>query len=171
MVAETRLHRDMFLYPLFVMPGTKIEHPISAMPGISHFSADTLVREVESCIQLGLKRFLIFGVGEEKDPEGHSAHDFRNAVGNALRTLRAEFGNEILLVTDVCLCAYTDHGHCGLLHGQEILNDETLDVLTQMAVMHAEAGADIVAPSDMMDGRVLAIREGLDDSGTKEQPS
>lgn len=163
MVAETRLSKNMFLYPVFTVPGQNIRHEIGAMPGIFHLSADELSREVEQCLQLGLNKFLIFGVGEEKDAEGSSSYALSNAVANAVRTLRADFGNEILIATDVCLCAYTDHGHCGLLHGHEVMNDETLEVLAKMALMHAQAGADIVAPSDMMDGRVAAIRETLDE--------
>ncbi len=165
MVAETRFHKDQLIYPMFVTHGQGVDHPIGAMPGISHYSPDTLVREVEKCLQLGLNKLLLFGVGEHKDAQGSAAYDFTNAVANGVRALRAEFGNELLIVTDVCLCAYTDHGHCGILHGHEVANDETLGQLAKMAVMHAEAGADIVAPSDMMDGRVSAIREALDDKG------
>ncbi len=165
MVAETRLSKNMFIYPVFIRNGQAIRHEISAMPGIFHFSPDTLVKEVEECLKLGLDKFLIFGVGEHKDAVATSAYDFSNAVANAVRLLKAEFGNKILLVTDVCLCAYTDHGHCGVLHGHEIANDETLDILSKMALMHAEAGADIIAPSDMMDGRVGAIRKTLDEHG------
>ncbi len=165
MTAETRLSKNMFIYPLFVRNGQGIKHEISAMPGIHQFSPDTLVKEVEDCLKLGLDKFLLFGVGEHKDAEATSAYDFSNAVANAVRLLKAEFGNNILIITDVCLCAYTDHGHCGVLHGHEIANDETLDILSKMALMHAEAGADIIAPSDMMDGRVAAIRKTLDDHG------
>ena len=165
MTAETRLSKNMFIYPVFVMNGQGIRHEISAMPGIYHLSPDMLVKEVESCLKLGLNKFLIFGVGESKDAVATSSYDFANAVANAVRLLRAEFGNDILIITDVCLCAYTDHGHCGVLHGHEVANDETLDILAKMALMHAEAGADIVAPSDMMDGRVGAIRDVLDENG------
>jgi len=137
------------------------------MPGIFHFSPDTLVADVAENLKLGLNKFLIFGVGEEKDAAASSSYDFSNAVANAVRLLKAEFGNDILLITDVCLCAYTDHGHCGILHGHEVANDETLDILSKMALMHADAGADIIAPSDMMDGRVGAIRHMLDDNNHK----
>lgn len=165
MVAETRVHKDQFMYPMFVTHGKGVNHPIQAMPGISHFSPDTLVTEVEQLLQLGINKLLIFGVGEHKDAHGSSAYDQSNAVGNGVRALRAAFGNDILIATDVCLCAYTDHGHCGILHGASVANDETLDQLAKMAVMHAAAGADIVAPSDMMDGRVMAIRDALDAEG------
>lgn len=165
MVAETRVHKDQFMYPMFVTHGKGIVHPIQAMPGISHFSPDTLVQEVEKLLKLGINKLLLFGVGENKDAVGSSAYDQSNAVGNGVRAIRAAFGNDILITTDVCLCAYTDHGHCGILHGSSVANDETLDQLCKMAVMHATAGADIIAPSDMMDGRVMAIRDALDAEG------
>ncbi len=147
------------------MPGKGVKHEISSMPGIFHFSPDTLSKEVEANLKLGINKFLIFGVGEQKDATGSASYDFSNAVANAVRTLKADFGNDLLLVTDVCMCAYTDHGHCGILHGHEVANDESLEVLSKMALMHAEAGADIVAPSDMMDGRVSSIRNNLDMNG------
>ncbi len=165
MVAETRLHKNMFIYPLFVMKGQNLKHEIGAMPGVYHFSADTLSKEIESCLKVGINKFLLFGVGENKDAEATSSFDFTNAVANAVRTMRADFGNDVMITTDVCMCAYTDHGHCGIIHGHEIVNDESVEVLAKMALMHAEAGADIVAPSDMMDGRVGAIRQKLDEGG------
>ena len=165
MVAETRVHKEQFMYPMFVTHGKGVNHPIQAMPGISHFSPDTLVTEVESLLKLGINKLLLFGVGEHKDATGTSAYDQSNAVGNGVRALRAAFGNDLFITTDVCLCAYTDHGHCGILHGSSVANDETLDQLAKMAVMHAAAGADIVAPSDMMDGRVMVIRDALDAEG------
>ncbi|MBC8172710.1 MAG: porphobilinogen synthase [Chitinophagales bacterium] len=170
MVAETRLHKDMFIYPCFVTPGQNIKHAIGAMPGIYHFSADMLARDVEEGLKSGVNKILLFGTGEKKDPEGSSAHDISNAVANAIRLLKAEFGNAIYIITDVCLCAYTDHGHCGILHGHTIDNDDTLDVLTKMALMHTEAGADMVAPSDMMDGRVSIIRNVLNENGFTDTP-
>jgi porphobilinogen synthase len=165
LVAETRLTKEMFVYPVFVMKGTNIHHEIGAMPGIYHFSPDTLSQEVADCLKVGINKFLIFGVGEEKSAEGSSCFDSANAVATAVRALRADFGNQIMIITDVCMCAYTDHGHCGILHGHEVANDDTLESLAKMALMHAEAGADIVAPSDMMDGRVSAIRTKLDENG------
>jgi len=165
LVAETRLTKEMFVYPVFVMKGENIHHEIGAMPGIYHFSPDTLAVEVAACLKLGINKFLIFGVGEEKDAAGTTCFDNANAVATAVRALRADFGNQIIIITDVCMCAYTDHGHCGILHGHEVANDDTLESLSKMALMHAEAGADIVAPSDMMDGRVGAIREKLDANG------
>ncbi|HMX05008.1 MAG TPA: porphobilinogen synthase [Chitinophagales bacterium] len=162
MVAETRFSVQSLMYPMFVTHGKGINHPIGAMPGISHFSPDTLVKEVEHLMSLGINKILLFGVGEDKDPVGSAAYDFTNAVANGVRSLKAAFGNDLLIATDVCMCAYTDHGHCGILHGHEVANDETLTSLAKMALMHAQAGADIVAPSDMMDGRVAAIRDTLD---------
>ena len=165
MVAETRLSKEMFVYPVFVMKGENIRHEIGAMPGVYHFSPDTLSTEVAECLALGINKFLIFGVGEEKNPDGSACYDHANAVATAVRRLRADFGNKVMLITDVCMCAYTDHGHCGILHGHEVDNDDSLVALAKMALMHAEAGADIVAPSDMMDGRVDAIRTKLDENG------
>lgn len=162
MVAETQLSKDMFIYPYFVTKGSGIERPIAAMPGISHFSPDTLCRDVEACLRLGLNKFLLFGVDEPKSADAHSAHDPRGAVPTALRRLKAEFGSDAYLITDVCVCAYTDHGHCGVLAGNTVLNDPSIALLAQMALTHAQAGADMVAPSDMMDGRVAAIRQTLD---------
>jgi porphobilinogen synthase len=170
MVAETRLSKEMFVYPVFVMKGNAIKHEIGAMPGIYHFSPDTLCEEVKECLALGISRFLIFGVGETKDEVGSSCFDHANAVATAVRALRADFGNSIMIITDVCMCAYTSHGHCGILHGHEVANDDTLESLAKMALMHAEAGADVVAPSDMMDGRVGAIRQILDENGYSNTP-
>lgn len=168
LVAETRLHKDMFIYPYFVTGGKGITHAIKAMPGIHHFSADTLVKDIEAGLKNGINKVLLFGVGNEKDAVATSSYDFSNSVAGAIRNIRAEFGNDVFIVTDVCLCAYTDHGHCGILHGTTIVNDASVDILAKMALMHAEAGADMVAPSDMMDGRVGEIRSVLDESGFTE---
>lgn len=165
MVAETKLRKEMFMVPQFVIQGKNVRNEIQAMPGIFHFSPDMLAKEAESLLKLGLNSLLLFGVGEQKSADARFAHMSNNVVANAIRFLKAEFGNEIFITTDVCLCAYTDHGHCGLLEGHKILNDESLEVLSKMALMHVQAGADMVAPSDMMDGRVGAIREKLDSSG------
>lgn len=165
MVAETRLSKDMFIYPYFVVPGKNIQHGINAMPGISHFSADTLVKDVEKSLKLGLNKVLLFGVGEDKSEDASSSYNPNSVVTNAVRELKTEFGNDIFIVTDVCTCAYTTHGHCGILHDDYVQNDKTVAVLAKMALSHAEAGADMVAPSDMMDGRILGIREKLDENG------
>ncbi len=162
MVAETRLSKDMFVYPYFVVPGKGVQNSIDAMPGISHFSADTLVKDVEAGLKLGLNRVLLFGVGEQKTEDASSCYHDGSLVANAVRELKKAFGNDIYVITDVCACAYTTHGHCGILKDDMVQNDETVAVLAKMALSHALAGADMVAPSDMMDGRVGAIREKLD---------
>ncbi|HRI27138.1 MAG TPA: porphobilinogen synthase [Chitinophagales bacterium] len=162
MIAETRLSKNMFIYPMFVCKGNKIKHPIAAMPGVYHFSPDELVQEVQHCLTLGIDKFLLFGVGDPKSANADSSHHHNSAVPTALRLLKAEFANQIYLITDVCVCAYTTHGHCGILAGNEVLNDESVEVLAQMALTHAQAGADMVAPSDMMDGRIGYIRQHLD---------
>lgn len=165
MVAETRLSKDMFIYPYFVVPGNNIQHGINAMPGISHFSADALVKDVEKSLKLGLNKVLLFGVGEDKTDDASSSYNPNSVVTNAVRQLKSQFGDDVFVVTDVCTCAYTTHGHCGILHNDCVQNDETVAILSKMALSHAEAGADMVAPSDMMDGRVLGIREKLDKNG------
>ncbi len=168
MVAETRLAKDMFIYPYFVTKGKKIKSPIEAMPGVYHFSIDELVKDVEKSLQLGINKLLLFGVGETKSKQAKGSHSKKSIIATALRRLKAEFGTDLYLITDVCLCAYTTHGHCGVLAGDQVLNDPSLEILSKMAVAHAEAGADMVAPSDMMDGRVASIREALDEQGQSD---
>lgn len=162
MVAETRLSKDMFIYPYFVTHGKKIKHPIAAMPGINHFSADELLSDVEKGLKLGINKILLFGVGEEKNINASSSYSKHSIVSNAVRSLKKEFGEALYVITDVCICAYTSHGHCGLIKNDYVDNDSSVEVLAKMALSHAEAGADMVAPSDMMDGRIAAIRELLD---------
>jgi porphobilinogen synthase len=157
LVRETRLELDDFVMPLFVGP-TSVAN--EQLPGMSRHSVDDVVGEAAELSALGVKALLLFGVPEEKDEEGSGAWDDDGIVQRALRALRAEHP-ELVLVTDVCLCEYTSHGHCGILRDGEVVNDETLDLLARTAVSHVEAGADAVAPSDMMDGRVGAIREAL----------
>ncbi len=168
MVAETRLSKDMFVYPMFVAKGVSGKTEIEAMPGVHHFSVDELTKEVEQLLKLGINKILIFGVGDEKSSNAASAHDIKSIVPSAVRRLKAEFTTDIYLITDVCVCAYTDHGHCGIMGGSHVINDASVEVLSKMALTHAQSGADMVAPSDMMDGRVLAIREALDDDGLQE---
>jgi porphobilinogen synthase len=165
MVAETRLSKDMFIYPHFVVPGNNISHGIDAMPGINHFSVDMLVKDVEKSLKLGINKVLLFGVGEEKSEDASSSYSNKSVVVNAITELKKAFGNDLYVVTDVCTCAYTTHGHCGILHDDYVQNDATVEVLAKMSLAHAEAGADMVAPSDMMDGRILGIREKLDGNG------
>ncbi|MGB4774594.1 MAG: porphobilinogen synthase, partial [Daejeonella sp.] len=162
MIAETRLSKDMFIYPYFIVPGKNIISSIDAMPGINHFSVDNLVKDVEKSLKLGLNKILLFGVGEDKTEDASSAHSENSIVVKAVRELKKEFADDIFIVTDICTCAYTTHGHCGILHDDYVHNDETVEVLAKMALSHAHAGADMVAPSDMMDGRVIGIRAKLD---------
>lgn len=162
LVAETRLSKDMFIYPYFVVPGKNVIKGIEAMPGVSHFSVDTLIKDVEKSLKIGINKVLLFGVGEEKTDDASSSYDKHSVVANAVRELKKEFSDELYVVTDVCTCAYTTHGHCGIIQHGYVQNDQTVDVLARMALAHAEAGADMVSPSDMMDGRILGIREKLD---------
>lgn len=165
MVAETRLSKDMFVYPYFVVPGTGVTHAIDAMPGISHFSTDRLIEDVEKGLKLGLNKIMLFGVGDEKSDDARSAYDPKSLVPLAVKALKQSFGDDLYVVTDVCVCSYTSHGHCGIMKDDYIQNDLSVELISKMALTHAEAGADMMAPSDMMDGRVAAIRRRLDDNG------
>ena len=169
LVRETRLDLGDFVMPLFVCPGEGVVHPLEGLPGIGQRSVDALVDETETLVALGISAVLLFGIPEEKDEEGSGAYDEDGIVQRALRELRARFP-ELVLATDVCLCEYTSHGHCGIVHRDEIDNDASVELLARTAVSHAEAGADTVCPSDMMDGRVGAIRAALDDSGFEQIP-
>ncbi len=161
---EARVDPSRFVAPLFVRAGRGIREPISTLPGQMRFSPDELVREAGRLQELGIPGVLIFGVPETKDPEAREAYAEGGIVQEAVRALRQAHPS-LAVLTDVCLCAYTDHGHCGIVRGHEIDNDATLDLLARTAVSHAAAGADVVAPSAMMDGQVGAIRQGLDDAG------
>ncbi|MBD3872633.1 MAG: porphobilinogen synthase [Acidobacteria bacterium] len=167
LVAEARIDAGMFVQPHFVVPGNGISEPIGAMPGIDHQSVDKLVKTVGRDLDLGIRSVLLFGVPDEtvKRPDGSAAAAEDNLVSTAVTALKDRFGEQLVVITDVCLCAYTDHGHCGLIVDGKVDNDSTLPHLAAMALSHARAGADVVAPSDMMDGRVGAIREMLDDDG------
>ncbi len=169
MVREARLSPDQFIYPMFVCPGEGIKKEISSMPGNYHWSVDTLVEEVRSVKSLGISGIMLFGIPERKDDRATSAYDDNGVVQKAVRALKREVPG-ILVITDVCLCEYTANGHCGLVKGGEILNDESLELLALSALSHAKAGADLVAPSDMMDGRVGAIRTLLDKNGFQNVP-
>jgi porphobilinogen synthase len=166
LVRETRLDLDAFVFPLFVAPA---DEPNGALPPMSRLSVESLVREGQELVRLGVRAVILFGIPEEKDAEGSGAWDEDGFVQRGLRELRAACP-ELVLLTDVCLCEYTSHGHCGVLAGEEVANDETLELLARTAVSHVEAGADAVAPSDMMDGRVGAIRAALDDAGSESTP-
>jgi porphobilinogen synthase len=165
MIAETRLSKNMFIYPYFIVPGKKEKHGIDAMPGINHFSVDELLKDVERGLKFGVNKVLLFGVGEEKTKDASSSFSNNSVVVKAVKELKKTFGEDLYVITDVCVCAYTTHGHCGILHDDYVHNDSSVEVLTKMALSHAQAGADMVAPSDMMDGRIAAMRNLLDAKG------
>lgn len=161
MVRENTVSIKDFIYPIFVVPGQKVKEEISSLPGCYHFSVDEALKEVEKAAKVGIPAVEIFGLPEYKDDIGSSAWDVTSPVQQAMKAIKKEFPH-MLIVGDVCLCQYTNSGHCGKLCGQEVDNDPTLELLAKTAVSQAEAGADIIAPSDMMDGRIAAIREALD---------
>jgi porphobilinogen synthase len=164
LVRETRLTRDSLVYPLFVYPGQGLRREVPSMPGVFQLSVDEAVREAAAARQDGVRGVLLFGVPSSKDAVGSSAADPAGPVQAAVREMKREVP-DLIVMTDVCLCEYTSHGHCGVLDGDEILNDITVSHLVQVSLSHAVAGADFVAPSDMMDGRVAAIRQALDERG------
>ena len=164
MLRETTLSPDDLIYPFFVIAGENIRNPISSMPGVSQLSIGNLIGEVREVADLGIPAVLLFGIPSHKDSAATGAYDSEGVVQMAIRAIKDEFP-ELIVITDVCLCEYMDHGHCGVVQDGEVLNDVTLELLAKMAVTHAENGADMVAPSDMMDGRVAAIRNALDDEG------
>jgi porphobilinogen synthase len=164
LVRETRLTPDIFIYPLFVCEGEGVRREIGSMPGICQLSVDEAVAEARAAKAEGVPAVILFGIPDRKDPSGSAAADPDAPVQRAVRALKRE-ASDVLVVTDVCLCEYTSHGHCGILEGEEIVNDLTVEHLVRAALSHAAAGADVVAPSDMMDGRVAAIRRGLDERG------
>ncbi|MQA90704.1 MAG: porphobilinogen synthase [Gemmatimonas sp.] len=164
LVRETEISAADLILPLFVAPATGVRTPVSSMPGVDQTSVDELLRDAEQAHRLEIPAVLLFGIPESKDELGTEGYAQDGVVQRAVRALKRELP-ELIVITDVCLCEYTSHGHCGVLQGDTVDNDETLPLLARMAVSHAEAGADIVAPSDMMDGRVGAIRSALDDRG------
>ena len=169
MVRETQLTPKQMIYPMFVCPGKGVRKEISSMPGNYQCSIDVLVEEARSAISLGIGGVILFGIPSIKDDRGSEAYDDMGIIQEATRALRREI-KDILIITDVCLCEYTSHGHCGLVQGEEILNDPSIELLAKMALSHVKAGADIVAPSDMFDGRVQAIRTELDRHGYINTP-
>ncbi|HVD65527.1 MAG TPA: porphobilinogen synthase [Gaiellaceae bacterium] len=166
LVRETRLDLDDFVMPLFVGPSS---HANPELPAMGRCSIEDLAREADELVRLGVRAVLLFGIPDEKDEEGSGAYDEDGVIQVALRALRARHP-DLLLLTDVCLCEYTSHGHCGVIRDGEVANDESLELIARTAVSHAEAGADAVCPSDMMDGRVGAIRSSLDDAGLEQTP-
>jgi len=164
-IREVTLTRNDLIYPMFVQEGIKNRIPISAMPGQFRLSEEEAVTEAKEVALLGIPAIILFGIPLRKDEEGSSAYDENGIIQRVVRAIKKELRDDLIVITDVCLCQYTTHGHCGIVRGNKILNDATLEVLQKVAVSHAEAGADIVAPSGMMDGQVKAIREALDDAG------
>ena len=169
LVRETHLAVDQLIYPLFIAEDISEPHEVSSMPGIMQWPLEYLGREAERIANLGIPAVLLFGIPTEKDEVGSQAYDSKGIIQQAIRRLKAETP-DLLVITDVCLCEYTSHGHCGVIHNGYVQNDESLDLLASMALSHVEAGADLVAPSDMMDGRVGAIRSTLDEHGFSSTP-
>jgi porphobilinogen synthase len=169
LVRETRLAPDQLVLPLFVRSGTKIRTPIASMPGVSQTSIDEMLVDAREAVGLGLGGVLLFGIPDTKDDTGSSAWDDKGPVQEAVRALKKECP-ALVVITDVCLCEYTSHGHCGVIRDGAVDNDATIELLAREALSHARAGADIIAPSDMMDGRVGAIRKALDKNGFTETP-
>ena len=169
MVKETYLHKEDLIYPIFVMEGENIKNEVSSMPGVFQFSLDHLAAEIDEVVALGIPAVILFGLPAEKDAVGSGAYHNHGIVQEATRFVK-ERHPELLVIADTCLCEYTDHGHCGVIEGEQILNDPSLDLLVRTAVSQAQAGADIIAPSNMMDGFVTAIRAGLDAAGFEHIP-
>jgi porphobilinogen synthase len=169
LVRETALSVGDLVQPLFVVPGRDVVRPVSSMPGVAQMSVDRIVREARDLHDLGFPGVILFGIPDRKDESGTSAGDDDGVVPRAVRAIR-ESVPDLLVITDVCLCEYTDHGHCGVLDGETVDNDRTLELLALEAVAHARAGAQVIAPSDMMDGRIGAIRRALDDEGFADLP-
>ena len=169
LVRETRLSLDQLIMPYFLAEGSGVKEEIKSMPNQFRFSIDEFLKELEELEPLNLQNILLFGIPGTKDPQASQAYDSNGVIQRAVREIKKRFRN-LVVMTDVCLCEYMSHGHCGVVKGDEIVNDETLILLQKTALSHAEAGADLVAPSDMMDGRVRAIREALDEKGFKDVP-
>jgi len=169
LVRETRLSPDDFVYPLFVCEGEGVRREIGSMPGVFNLSIDELIKEVEAARGAGIRSVILFGVPDEKDAVGTQAYAEDGITQRAIRAVKREV-KDVLVIADNCLCEYTEHGHCGVIEAGEVLNDPTLELLARTAVTQAEVGADIIAPSNMMDGFVVAIREALDESGFEHIP-
>ena len=169
LVRETVLTKNDLIYPLFVVPGKKIKNEVRSMPGVFQMSVDVVVEECKEVERLGIPAVILFGIPDHKDEVGSGSYDPNGIIQQAVRAIKKET-KKLIVITDVCLCEYTSHGHCGVLQGEKILNDETVELLVKESVSHAEAGADIIAPSDMMDGRIGAIRKALDEKGFIETP-
>lgn len=169
LVRETKLTKDDLIYPIFVVEGKGIKNEVSSMPGVFHISLDYLTEEMKELEAKGIRSVIVFGVPHEKDSQGSQAYCEHGIVQEAIRQIKRDVPS-LTVIADTCLCQYTDHGHCGLVENGEVLNDPSLELLVKTAVSQAEAGADIIAPSNMMDGFVAAIREGLDEAGYSQIP-
>jgi porphobilinogen synthase len=169
MVRETHIRLDKLIYPMFIVEGKGVKTPISSMPGIHQQSIDEMLKEVEEMVEQGLNSVILFGIPAHKDSRASGAWDRDGIVQKATRAIKKQFP-DVMVVADTCLCEYMDHGHCGIVAGNKILNDESVDILVRAALSQAEAGADIIAPSDMMDGRIGAIRRALDENGFQDVP-
>ncbi|BCB05021.1 porphobilinogen synthase [Bacillus sp. KH172YL63] len=169
LVRETHLRKEDLIYPLFIVEGENIKNVVPSMPGVYHISLDNLKAEMDEVVSLGIKSIILFGVPAEKDELGGQAYHDHGIVQRATRFVKEHYP-ELVVIADTCLCQYTSHGHCGIVKEGKVLNDETLDLLAKTAVSQAEAGADIIAPSNMMDGFVAAIRHGLDEAGYHDVP-
>ncbi|PAQ16692.1 delta-aminolevulinic acid dehydratase [Bacillaceae bacterium SAOS 7] len=169
LVRETILQKEDLIYPLFIVEGENVKHEVSSMPGVFQLSLDRLNEEMDEIVSLGIKSVILFGVPHEKDAIGTGAYHAHGIVQQATRAIKEQYP-DMIVIADTCLCEYTDHGHCGVIEGGKVLNDPSLDLLAKTAVSQAEAGADIIAPSNMMDGFVAAIRKGLDEAGYTDVP-
>lgn len=169
LVRETKLHKEDLIYPFFMVEGENIKEEISSMPGVYHLSLDLVKAEMQEVVDLGIQSVLAFGVPEHKDDCGSSAYDHNGIVQKGIQLIKKEFP-QLTVIADTCLCQFTDHGHCGVIENGEVLNDDSLELLAKTAVSQAKAGADIIAPSNMMDGFVAAIRVGLDEAGFSHIP-
>lgn len=169
MVRETSIKAADFIYPLFVTEGENVRNPIASMPGVDQFSIDLLLKETDEVVELGISSIILFGIPSSKDAVGSEAYDDEGIIQRATRAVK-ERHPELVVLADTCLCEYTDHGHCGVIHGTDVDNDASLELLAKTAVSQAKAGADIIAPSNMMDGFVAVIRQALDEAGFKQIP-
>ncbi len=169
MVRETSLSKNDLIYPLFAVHGSNIKKPIGSMPGVFQMSVDNIVEECKELVDLGIPAIILFGIPATKDPVGSEAYDDNGIIQKTVRAIKEKVNN-LVVITDVCLCEYTSHGHCGVLDGEDILNDESVEIYAKTSLSLANAGADMIAPSDMMDGRVLAIRGELDGNGFQKIP-
>lgn len=169
MIAETSISKNDLIYPLFVIYGEKVKNPVKSMPGVFQMSIDNIVEECKEIADLGIPAIILFGIPENKDPMGSDAYSDNGIIQKAVRSIKKEVKN-LIVITDVCLCEYTSHGHCGILTGDVIENDKSIEIYAKIALSQARAGTDMVAPSDMMDGRVQIIREVLDENGFTDIP-